>query len=629
MEIFAEIIFTFIIVGGYIGVKKFFEKTGLGKKESTTSYSLNEDIVIDDVYLTDRQEIVLNFILENKSATEKEIINNCNTNKTMIKNLLEKDVIVSMNYSKLDKREIIILSSLLALLIGSAFLINYFILVRANFRFLSLFIYIGIFLFIGFNIVHMFMNFSSYLYKKILVIAGSGFVAFMLFFYVFGGRTIFHAEEYSNLINVDEVSFVEDINTVGVDTLPIVDKSYGAKLGSLKLGEYPGIGSEFQPGEYSDIIYQGKQYLVAALEYRGFFKWTSNNDAGTPGYILIDKVTSETKLINLRETTGDGLKYLPSAYFGQDLFRHAYYNGLSKYTLENYFFEIDEEGNPYYVLQFSLPSVFINGGPQIAKIAVVNALNGDLNIYSPDQVPSWVESVYPENLIVNQLNYWGSLQDGWLNSVFAQKGVVQTSNGTRVIMNEGQLYYFTGLISAGNDESTIGFIYANMRTKETMLFRFPGATEAAAMNKALTLIPQNNISTSFPIPLNVEGTPTYFILIKGEDGRILRYVYIKIQHLEFYTISETSKTDAYNRYLVKLNEDDDTVATNITGTINSITSYVVNGNTVYWIEIDDELYLVNVADFTDEEMRYFISKEVGNEISIYIVGFNVVSFELE
>ena len=629
MDIFAEIIFTFIIVGGYAIVKRFFEKTGLGKKEFSTSYSVNEDIIIDDVDLTSRQKQVLDFILEKRTATEKEIINTCNTNKTMIKNLIEKEVIIGMDYNKLDKREIIILSGLLVLLIGSAFLINYFILVRANFRFLSLFIYIGIYLFIGFNIIHMFLNFSSFLYKKILAIASSGFVAFMFLFYVFGGRTIFHAEEYSNLISVNEASFIDDINTVSVDTLPIVDKSYGAKLGSLKLGEYPGIGSEFQPGEYSDIIYQGKQYLVAALEYRGFFKWTSNNDTGTPGYILIDKVTSETKLINLRETSGDGLKYIPSAYFGQDLFRHAYYNGLSKYTLENYFFEIDEEGNPYYIMQFSLPTVFINGGDQIAKIAVVNALNGELNIYSPDQVPNWVESVYPENLVVEQLDYWGSLQDGWLNSVFAQKGVVQTSNGTRVIMNEGQLYYFTGLTSAGNDESTIGFVYANMRTKETKLFRFPGATEAAAMNKALTLIPQNNISTSFPIPLNVEGTPTYFILIKGEDGRILRYVYIKIQDLEFYTISENSKTDAYNRYLVKLNEDDDTVATNVTGTINSITSYVVSGNTVYWIDIEDELYLINVADFNDEEMRYFISKEIGDEISIYIVGFNVVAFELE
>ena len=213
-----------------------------------------------------------------------------------------------MNYNKLDKKEIIILSSLLALLIGSAFLINYFILVRANFRFLSLFIYIGIYLFIGFNIVHMFMNFLSNLYKKILALAASGFVAFMFLFYVFGGRTIFHAEEYSNLISVNEASFVDDINTVRVDTLPIVDKSYGAKLGSLKLGEYPGIGSEFQPGEYSDIIYQGKQYLVAALEYRGFFKWTSNKGTGTPGYILKDKVKSETKLIHLKETSGIGLK---------------------------------------------------------------------------------------------------------------------------------------------------------------------------------------------------------------------------------------------------------------------------------------------------------------------------------
>jgi hypothetical protein len=368
--------------------------------------------------------------------------------------------------------------------------------------------------------------------------------------------------------------------------------------------------------------------LVAALEYRGFFKWTSNRDTGTPGYILIDKVTSETTLINLREQTGKGLKYLPSAYFGQDLTRLAYYNGLSKYKLENHFFEIDEEGNPYYILQYSLPTIFINGGNKINKIAIVDVIDGSVEVFNPNEVPDWVESVYPNELIFEQLNYWGSLQDGWLNSVFAQRGVIQTSTGTRVIMNEGELFYFTGMTSAGNDESTIGFIYSNMKTKETRLFRFSGATEEAAMNKALTLIPQNNISTSFPIPLNVQNVPTYFILIKGEDGRILRYVFIKIQDLEFYTISEASLSDAYNNYLKKLNdEDDDFQAEKITGTIDSITSYVLEGNTVYWIEVNGNFYQINVKDFTDQQMQFFISKDVGDSVEFYSVESTVVDFE--
>jgi hypothetical protein len=619
-----EFAFSLVILAVYLIIKKYGKN--IKPRAVHFTYKIKDGINIDDLVLTDKQLLIYNYLSKKSYTYDIDIIKDLNTTKVIINNLYEKGVIEKMSYKKLDKKEIIILAVLFLLLILSAFLINYFVLVRVNLRYIGIFIFIAFYAFIGLNLVNYFMHIEIELLKRIIVFASSGFFVFILIFYIFGGRPFLHAEEYSNLIEVNEESFVEDINTVDIDTLPIVDKSYGAKLGSLKLGEYPGIGSEFQPGDYSDIIYHGKQYLVAPLEYRGFFKWSSNNDVGTPGYILIDKVTSETTLVNLRETSGEGMKFVPSAFFSQDLQRHAYYNGLNKYRLENIFFEIDEEGNPYYVMQYSLPTIFINGGDKINKIAVVNAMNGEVNIYEPTEVPSWVESVYPNGLIFEHLNYWGSLQDGWLNSVFAQRGVLQTSTGTRVIMNEGELFYFTGLTSAGNDESTVGFVYANMRTKETRLFRFSGATEDAAMNKALTLIPQNNISTSFPIPLNVQDTPTYFILIKGEDGRILRYVFIKIQDLEFYTIAEVSKADAYNRYLVKLNEDDDTVATEVTGVIDSISSYVVEGNTVYWIEVDNNLYMINVANFTSEQMQYFISKDVGDSIDLFVVDYTVVDF---
>ncbi len=617
-----EFLLLVVVYTLYLIFKKFFVNKDLFHYDN--SYHLLD--YDESIQFTDKQNEVLTFIRYRNKATEKEILNGCSTTRTVINNLIEKGAIEKMRFNKLGKKEIISLSITTAILISLIFGFNYFFLVKLNLRYFGIFVYALFFLFIGFNVFFLYLKFDQRLFQKIVIIGSGSFVIFALAFFFFGGRPYLHANEYANLIELEEESFVTDINTVDITTLPIVDKSYGAKLGSLKLGEYPGIGSEFQPGEYSDIIYQGKQYLVAPLEYRGFFKWTSNNDTGTPGYILIDKVTSETQLINLKETTGQGMKYVPSAYFNQDLTRHAYYNGLNKYRLENSFFEIDEEGNPYYIMQYSLPTIFINGGNKIKVIAVINAMNGEVNIYEPTEVPSWVESVYPNSLIFEHLNYWGSLQEGWLNSIFAQRGVLQTSTGTRVIMNEGELFYFTGLTSAGNDESTIGFVYANMRTKETRLFRFPGATEEAAMNKALTLIPQNNISTSFPIPLNVNNNPTYFILIKGEDGRILRYVFMKIQDLEFYSISE-NKADAYNRYLIRLNDEDDAVSTKISGTITDIKSYVNDGFTIYWLEIDnDQLYMINVGSFTNLEMQYFISRDIGDDIEVYVVDSTIVGF---
>ncbi len=507
---------------------------------------------------------------------------------------------------------------------------NYYLLIRINFRYVGIIFYVLLLAVFVVNIVFSYKGVYKSTRVKTNATMVISFIVFLVLFGLFGGRPWLHSEEYANLIEVEEnLDFVEDIQTVNVDTLPLVDKAYGYKLGQLKLGEYPGIGSEFEAGEYSDIIYQGKQYLVAPLEYRGFFKWLSNNSVGTPGYILIDKITGETEFVNLRETTGEGLIYTPSAYLDQDLVRHTYYSGLSSYKLENQFFEIDEDGNPYYVLQYSLPTIFINGGNKINRIAVVNATTGEVNVYLPGEEPAWIESVYPNTILFEQLGYWGSLQNGWLNSVFAQKEVIQPSNGTRVIMNGDELYYFTGFTSAGSDESTIGFLYTGMKSKDTKLFRFPGATEEAAMNKVITLLPQNNISTSFPIPLNVEDVPTYFILIKGEDGRILRYVYVSVQDLEIYSMSET-ETAAYNNYLVKLSSTNSSSITELTGIMTDIVSYVSNGDTIYWIEIDnDERYKINVSNFTDAEMSYFTSLNIGDTITFRNLEYNVIQIEIE
>jgi hypothetical protein len=517
-------------------------------------------------------------------------------------------------------------------ILGMAFLFyaaNYYLLVRVNLRYVGIIFYVGLFIVLATTYFGTFVKMTQ---KHLIMVVSSvvGVIVVTLVFYaIFGGRTYFHAEAYSELISVSEDQYSSDVKTVDVTTLPIVDKTYGEKLGSLKLGEYPGIGSEFEIGAYSDIIYNGEQYLVAPLEYRGIFKWFNNNDTGTPGYIMINKVTAVTTLVNLRDNEDRGMIYTPSAYFSQDLVRYAYMNGMYQYKLEDYFFEIDDDGNPYYVLQYSVPTIFINGGPDIVKIAVVNAITGEMGIYDPEDVPDWVESVYSPNLLLNQLNFWGSLQDGWLNSIFTQRGVLQSSNGRRTIMNDGELYYFTGLTSAGSDESTIGFVYMNTRTKQTKLYKFPGATEQAAMNKALTLLPQNNISTSFPIPINVNDTPTYFIAIKGEDGRILRHVFMSVQELEVYGIEET-KSKAYTDYLQRLGSANTDNIMDVTGTITDQTSYVLDGNTIYWIELDNnEWYMIDVSSFNIETMQYFIGLSIGDDIAISVQELTVIAITIE
>ncbi len=505
-----------------------------------------------------------------------------------------------------------------------ALLANYIILNRLNLRYLSFVLII----LVVFGVLLYLLREG---FKDRLPISDRWFVLLgilggilTLAYTIFGGRTYFHAEAYAALVTPASNTFSAEVDTIDADTLPVVDKAYGERLGVLKLGEFPGLGSEFQVGSYSDILYQGEQHLVAPLEYRDIFKWINNRDVGTAGYILINKVTEETQLINLTNQNGTGLKYVESAYFSQDLLRHVYYNGTTKYERIAVHFEIDEDRHPYFVVQLALPTIFVNGGRDVVAIALVDAVTGETNVYDVNEVPAFVDNVYDDNLVLEQLNYYGTLREGFLNSIFNQVGVLRPSPGRRTVINGGELYHFTGMTSAGGDESTVGFAYVNMRTKESTLYSFPGATEVAAMNKTLTLIPQNNISASFPVPVSIADEATYYILIKGQDGRIIRHVFMNARDLQVSGIAET-QTGAYNDYLLNIDSVANQERSTVSGEILDLDSYVLEGNTVYWITLEDGAYAVNVSNVNTDVLRIIVGLEVGDTVSLELAGNNIVN----
>ena len=102
--------------------------------------------------------------------------------------------------------------------------------------------------------------------------------------------------------------------------------------------------------------------------------------------------------------------------------------------------------------------------------------------YSIDEVPDWVDRVQPEDFIVNQINNKGEYVHGIFN--FSDKDKYRTSEGEAIIYNNGDCYLFTGLTSIGQDESAIGFMMVDMVTKEPILYQMNGATEKSAQQSA-------------------------------------------------------------------------------------------------------------------------------------------------
>ena len=63
--------------------------------------------------------------------------------------------------------------------------------------------------------------------------------------------------------------------------------------------------------------------------------------------------------------------------------------------------------------------------------------------------------------------------------------------------DDGKSYWYTGITSAGADDSTIGFMLVDTRTKEAKLYRQLGATETAAMVSATGKVQEKIMKLNF------------------------------------------------------------------------------------------------------------------------------------
>ena len=81
---------------------------------------------------------------------------------------------------------------------------------------------------------------------------------------------------------------------------------------------------------------------------------------------------------------------------------------------------------------------------------------------------------FGSNLIIEQIDDWGRYINGFWNTLFGQKGMKMTTDGYNYIAQDDDIYMYTGITSIVNDESNLGFVLTNLRTKETKFFDSDG-----------------------------------------------------------------------------------------------------------------------------------------------------------
>ena len=438
------------------------------------------------------------------------------------------------------------------------------------------------------------------------------------------GAEIFNAASYRDLITVTDSDFAEDVAEIGMNQIPIVDYNTAEALGKRKLGEMSDLVSQFEiADDYTQINFKNVPTRVTPLLYGDAIKWLNNHKEGLPGYITVDMTTQEATLVRL----DNGIKFSRSEYFMRNLDRYLRFKYPTK-IFDEVSFEIDDNGVPYWVASVVKYRIGFWSGKDIGGAVLVNAVTGECTYYDIGDVPTWVDQVYDSAIVINQLYYNGKYRSGFWNSVFGQKGVLQPTDGYNYLAIDDDVWLYTGMTSVSGDESNVGFVLVNLRTKETRYYSVPGAEEYSAMSSAEEQVQHLNYRATFPILLNIGDRPTYFMSLKGDAGLVKMYAFVDVQQYQIVGTGGSVKA-AREDYLAKLGAGEITPApeketAEVTGKVVDIKSAVVGGNTTYYILLDDNnLYTaaITVSDSlpfikSGDEIKLTVTEKTASELSV-------------
>jgi len=433
---------------------------------------------------------------------------------------------------------------------------------------------------------------------------------------------LLRTNEYRSLIGKVETesNLSSHMLPISIEKIRVVDQSLAQLLGDKVLGSQSALGSQVTLGTFNIQKVNKDLYWVAPLMHSGFFKWQKNMQ-GTNGYVMVNACNErDVKLVQEINGKKVYIKYQSEAYFNDNLERYLYFHGYWHVGLTDYSFEIDDAGTPYWVVTKYKKTIGF-AGDNAKGVVIVNAQTGEIKEYSIENTPTWVDRIQPGNFIEQQLNDWGEYVKGYWN--FSNEGKLKITEPVSMVYGEdNNAYWYTGLTSVGADESTVGFVLVNTRTKKAVWYKQSGATEFAAQNSAKGKVQEKGFSASSPIPYNINNIPTYVMTLKDNGGLVKMYAMVAI---EDYTIVGVGNSlnealmaykNAFNQSGNKIKTKSKTVVNLAKSIITRINGDVKNGNTYYYFTMKNY-------------PKIFIgSSQISNEFPVTIPGDSVtVTFD--
>lgn len=459
--------------------------------------------------------------------------------------------------------------------------------------------------------------------KPAILAALAAFFVGTMFFTVsfFTTWSFFHDNAYQKLLGeVRHATFSTDATVLDQSQIRNVDFDVAHRRAEELLGSDPGLGSKVKIGDMRKQIVRGEQVWVAPLEYKGFRQWWGNDF--TPGYVQVNannfwdaKLVTEVGGKPIRMRIGE------EGYLADNLHRHVYNSGFAHEGLTDFSFEIDEDGNPFYVVTRYVRRVGFSGADAIG-VAVVDPQSGETKAYGIADAPPWIDRIQPMDFVTDQIDDWGELVHGWYNPAGTDK-VTSTTGSDIVYGKDGRAYIYTGVQSVGSQQGTTGFMLVDSRTKAATLYAQAGATEEQAVEAMLGRISNmRGWTTSWPLLYNIEGAATYVMTLK-DASRNFKGIGMVLVANRAITAQGNDLRDALRQYANEVRSQGMVVGVGplgqeliLTGRVSRSGVEFIDGSTVYYFILDqhaDQEIVVNAKVSPEVPVT-----QVGDQVSVSV-----------
>jgi hypothetical protein len=312
------------------------------------------------------------------------------------------------------------------------------------------------------------------------------------------------------------------------------------------------LGAYYHVGEFNVQVERTNLVWVAPLEFQGAVQWLSRRTS--PGVIVVSADNPDAPAeLRLRQP----MRYIPSALFNDNLYRHVYLRYGLEQILETTL-QLDDHGDPKYLATLGRPTIGWSG-QRVTGVVIVDPASGEMRRYGRDEfahLPGWVSRVFPADLSLAYNEWFGEYVHGLWNFLLVKKDVhVPARPEVFGLLAGPRFVWFVDHTSPAADQSMTGFTYMDSVTGSMVYytssggeFNSRGAEDAVASNP---LVRQGRLTPTQPILYNAFGRNTWVVPLVANTGKYQTLALVQAANghvIVGSSASRSPKDDAFAQY---------------------------------------------------------------------------------